>query len=236
MGGFISKDRLLGQVGDPLSHNLYAYVGNNPLTHVDPLGLYQAYEGDGGGFAGKNAALKSQPTRYLALSGENQKLKQTLATMSTTLGWVSAGASIIGFGLAAAAVAPAAVTLLGAISIAASVGGTAVTLYRWHKGYIYSRTAAFSLGTSALSAWFGVAGFKVDPIVKTHFWCPLSYTWPPLCWSGSRIGSQTRRSPRCWERLTKCRCSNCRMATLMFPVVTLSFAASSSMGIGPGLR
>ncbi|MFC3798112.1 RHS repeat domain-containing protein [Cohnella sp. GCM10012308] len=38
MGRFITKDTYEGQIDNPLSLNLYTYVGNNPLTHVDPSG------------------------------------------------------------------------------------------------------------------------------------------------------------------------------------------------------
>lgn len=35
---FISRDTYEGQIGNPLSLNLYSYVENNPLTNVDPTG------------------------------------------------------------------------------------------------------------------------------------------------------------------------------------------------------
>ncbi|MCD1260165.1 S8 family serine peptidase [Paenibacillus athensensis] len=38
MGRFISEDSYEGQIDNPLSLNLYAYVSNNPLTHIDPSG------------------------------------------------------------------------------------------------------------------------------------------------------------------------------------------------------
>jgi RHS repeat-associated protein len=37
-GRFLSKDTYLGTLNDPLSQNLYAYVGNNPVLYVDPSG------------------------------------------------------------------------------------------------------------------------------------------------------------------------------------------------------
>jgi RHS repeat-associated protein len=39
LGRFSSPDPLAGSVGDPQSLNRYAYVGNDPLSNVDPLGL-----------------------------------------------------------------------------------------------------------------------------------------------------------------------------------------------------
>jgi RHS repeat-associated protein len=39
LGRFSSPDPLAGSIGDPQSLNRYAYVGNDPLSNVDPLGL-----------------------------------------------------------------------------------------------------------------------------------------------------------------------------------------------------
>jgi len=47
VGRFISKDTYEGQLTNPLSLNLYVYVENNPLIHVDPSGHY-AQAGSGG--------------------------------------------------------------------------------------------------------------------------------------------------------------------------------------------
>ncbi|RIV26394.1 hypothetical protein D2Q93_04280 [Alicyclobacillaceae bacterium I2511] len=41
IGRFLSKDPVAPQVGDALSYNEYAYVTNNPLTNIDPLGTRQ---------------------------------------------------------------------------------------------------------------------------------------------------------------------------------------------------
>ncbi|WP_322908152.1 polymorphic toxin-type HINT domain-containing protein, partial [Paenibacillus sp. SGZ-1009] len=38
MGRFINEDTHEGQMNNPLSHNLYTYVLNNPLIYVDPTG------------------------------------------------------------------------------------------------------------------------------------------------------------------------------------------------------
>lgn len=38
MGRFINADGLIGQKGDILGHNLYAYVQNNPVMYYDPSG------------------------------------------------------------------------------------------------------------------------------------------------------------------------------------------------------
>ncbi|PKQ89273.1 type IV secretion protein Rhs [Paenibacillus sp. BGI2013] len=38
MGRFINEDSFEGELSDPLSQNLYAYVSNNPLKYVDPSG------------------------------------------------------------------------------------------------------------------------------------------------------------------------------------------------------
>jgi RHS repeat-associated protein len=39
LGRFLSTDRLGGFIGDPQSHNSYAYTRNNPLNFVDPSGM-----------------------------------------------------------------------------------------------------------------------------------------------------------------------------------------------------
>ena len=37
---FINADGLLGQQGNILGHNMYAYTQNNPVMYVDPDGFY----------------------------------------------------------------------------------------------------------------------------------------------------------------------------------------------------
>lgn len=39
LGRFLSTDPLGGAIGDPQSHNAYAYTGNNPLNFIDPSGM-----------------------------------------------------------------------------------------------------------------------------------------------------------------------------------------------------
>ncbi|MGO4544174.1 RHS repeat-associated core domain-containing protein [Paenibacillus sp. 2TAB23] len=38
MGRFINEDTYEGETSNPLSMNLYTYVGNNPLIYIDPSG------------------------------------------------------------------------------------------------------------------------------------------------------------------------------------------------------
>ncbi len=38
IGRFISGDGLLGETGNLLTHNMYAYCANNPVMHIDPTG------------------------------------------------------------------------------------------------------------------------------------------------------------------------------------------------------
>lgn len=44
----MSKDTYLGTLNDPLSQNLYAYVGNNPVVYVDPSGYLKVCAGSNG--------------------------------------------------------------------------------------------------------------------------------------------------------------------------------------------
>ncbi|PYV25097.1 MAG: hypothetical protein DMG24_09785 [Acidobacteria bacterium] len=39
LGRWLSPDPLAGEVAKPQSLNRYAYVGNNPTSLIDPLGL-----------------------------------------------------------------------------------------------------------------------------------------------------------------------------------------------------
>ena len=47
LGGFLSPDPIVGDPTSSQSWNLYSYVGNNPLSYVDPTGLVQAGPGCG---------------------------------------------------------------------------------------------------------------------------------------------------------------------------------------------
>ncbi len=61
LGRFLSPDPIVGDPTSSQSWNLYSYVGNNPLSYVDPTGLVQAgprcgplkgclhFDGGGGG-------------------------------------------------------------------------------------------------------------------------------------------------------------------------------------------
>lgn len=40
IGRLINADGLLGEVGDPLNHNMYAYCANNPVMYIDSTGKY----------------------------------------------------------------------------------------------------------------------------------------------------------------------------------------------------
>ena len=42
LGRFLSPDPIVGDPTSSQSWNLYSYVGNNPLSYVDPTGLVQA--------------------------------------------------------------------------------------------------------------------------------------------------------------------------------------------------
>ncbi|AIQ17135.1 hypothetical protein H70357_11035 [Paenibacillus sp. FSL H7-0357] len=40
IGRFINEDTIEGQIDNPLSQNLYTFVENNHITHIDPTGQY----------------------------------------------------------------------------------------------------------------------------------------------------------------------------------------------------
>ncbi len=46
IGRFINADGLIGETGKLLSHNMYAYCGNNPVMRVDPSGYSWKGVGD----------------------------------------------------------------------------------------------------------------------------------------------------------------------------------------------
>ena len=41
-GRFLNGDNYGGQIGELLSHNVYAYCGNNPINRYDPTGMFWA--------------------------------------------------------------------------------------------------------------------------------------------------------------------------------------------------
>jgi RHS repeat-associated protein len=51
LGRFSSPDPLSGSIADPQSLNLFAYVTNDPVNFVDPLGLWKEGRGEGDRFA-----------------------------------------------------------------------------------------------------------------------------------------------------------------------------------------
>lgn len=47
MGRFLNEDTVEGQIGNPLTLNIYAYVNNNPMGYVDPTGHINESYNDG---------------------------------------------------------------------------------------------------------------------------------------------------------------------------------------------
>ena len=72
---WLSRDPL-GELADPL-HNLYRFVGNNPLNYVDPFGLYRfdEFTEDAANFsAGWGDTLTTIPFTDLSLTREFRNL------------------------------------------------------------------------------------------------------------------------------------------------------------------
>ena len=42
-GRFINADEILGQTGEVLSHNLFAYCKNNPVVLADSMGMWPSW-------------------------------------------------------------------------------------------------------------------------------------------------------------------------------------------------
>ncbi|GGG05912.1 hypothetical protein GCM10010912_58210 [Paenibacillus albidus] len=87
IGRFLNEDTYEGQIDNPLSLNLYTYVENNPLTHVDPSGHYTENQVDAMITIARKYGEKSQvywdirsdlgeqkPIQYLSKSQRNQWL------------------------------------------------------------------------------------------------------------------------------------------------------------------
>jgi RHS repeat-associated protein len=62
LGRFMTPDQLGGGIGDPQSHNRYAYVGNNPINLTDPSGLC-------GQAQGTNRFCREAPNGFFDLNG-----------------------------------------------------------------------------------------------------------------------------------------------------------------------
>jgi RHS repeat-associated protein len=61
LGRWMSPDPMGGHLEDPQSLNRYAYVGNDPVNAVDPVGLYLGGGGGGGGEGDRVGCLEFDP-------------------------------------------------------------------------------------------------------------------------------------------------------------------------------
>ncbi|PJN61864.1 tRNA3(Ser)-specific nuclease WapA precursor [Paenibacillus sp. GM1FR] len=82
-GRFINEDSYEGELDDPLSLNLYAYVSNNPLRYVDPSG-HREELGPGGGGGG----LMLPPVAGGALGGIKKLFDALTAGFAITAAYV----------------------------------------------------------------------------------------------------------------------------------------------------
>jgi len=64
IGRFINADGLLGQQGNILGHNMYAYTQNNPIMFVDPSGyLWKPFQKIRDAFKGTIGAISKKVSR-----------------------------------------------------------------------------------------------------------------------------------------------------------------------------
>lgn len=136
VGRFISEDPL-GFPGSPLA-DLYAYVGNNPVSLLDPLGLVP-----GCGFV----------CSVLHLSATD---------WASILGFVSVLASGVAI-VAALAEFPVLLTIAGLISIGTSAASTGLTCT---TNWLSSSCVAGMVGTAINLATFGIGSAAKAPLVR----------------------------------------------------------------------
>jgi len=46
---FLTQDTYKGNAWEPMSQNLYTYVGNNPIRYIDPTGHMREWSASAGG-------------------------------------------------------------------------------------------------------------------------------------------------------------------------------------------
>lgn len=74
VGSFISQDSIQGQVGDPLSHNLYTYVENDPINFNDPSGFRRKNKGRSK--ADQNAFYDNYTQRQMTRNAQIRRQQQ----------------------------------------------------------------------------------------------------------------------------------------------------------------
>ena len=126
IGRFLTKDTYLGTLDDPLSQNLYAYVGNNPVLYVDPSGHVKITSGSGLRF-NKNSNSKTEVTQNALL------LKLANPKTSSYISAVGGLAATTGLVAAAVGASPVIVT-------AATVGSVGAAAYGLVHSYARIKT------------------------------------------------------------------------------------------------
>lgn len=100
IGRFISKDTYMGLLNDPLSLNLYAYVGNNPVLYIDPTGHFGVSRGlnalqfglDGVGLVPSFGELADGTNALIYLArGNTTNAALSAGAMVPFVGWASTG-------------------------------------------------------------------------------------------------------------------------------------------------
>ncbi len=156
-GRFISEDPL-GFPGGP-DANLFAYVGNNPVSLIDPFGLDP---GNGCGFLGLSCLGSFFSSIFSSISATVSSWHLDAADWASILGFVSVLASGVAI-VAALAEMPLLLVILGVVSIGASVASTELTCKT--EGFS-SSCAAGIVGTAVNVGTFGVGSYAKAPLVR----------------------------------------------------------------------
>ncbi len=83
-GRFINADALAGNAGQLLSHNVFAYCSNNPITRSDPSGFMWKMADDGiGGYTPTNQDIDNEVQNYVSNNKDYPKARWDVENFET---------------------------------------------------------------------------------------------------------------------------------------------------------